>query len=277
MQYNGSHRRSVGTALEADCCYDALSKRISKTLIQDGQQLNVRYGWDGDRLVNETTDDISTTIIYEPDGFVPMARIEQALAEKEKDQATEEALTQLRNELIKHDLKVPDALKKDSGEIRISLFVTDHLGTPQRLLNEDGETVWEARPDDWGAAQNQKGVRQPIRFQGQWEDEESGLFYNRYRYYDPMQGRYVTQDPIGLNGGKQYYQYGFNQPTSFIDGIGLEAICPASPSVNDPSWKPYEGISDVFIVDMTDIWKLTENRLPMTRSQNVSTTKKECS
>ncbi|EAA3799293.1 RHS repeat-associated core domain-containing protein, partial [Salmonella enterica subsp. enterica] len=67
---------------------------------------------------------------------------------------------------------------------------------------------------------------QPIRFQGQYRDEESGLYYNRYRYYAPELGRYVTQDPIGLMGGINIYRYVRNNAISKIDPYGLiEAVC----------------------------------------------------
>ncbi|MFJ5539862.1 RHS repeat-associated core domain-containing protein [Vreelandella titanicae] len=74
-----------------------------------------------------------------------------------------------------------------------------------------------------GRGQNQRAVRnvtQPIRFQGQWHDEESGLYYNRHRYYDPQQGRYISQDPIGLQGGTNLYGYVTN-PTGAVDPLGL--------------------------------------------------------
>ena len=70
---------------------------------------------------------------------------------------------------------------------------------------------------------NEQGVRQPIRFQGQWLDEESGFYYNRYRYYDPGQGRYITQDPIGLKGGLNVYSYP-TDPVGCIDPWGLVDI-----------------------------------------------------
>ncbi|MBD3895312.1 RHS repeat-associated core domain-containing protein, partial [Halomonas sp. ML-15] len=54
-------------------------------------------------------------------------------------------------------------------------------------------------------------------------DEESGLYYNRHRYYDPQQGRYISQDPIGLNGGTNLYGYVTN-PTGMVDPLGLEGI-----------------------------------------------------
>ena len=56
--------------------------------------------------------------------------------------------------------------------------------------------------------------------QGQYEDEETGLYYNRYRYYDPDVGRYVTQDPVGLEGGVNLYIYAPG-PTGWVDPLGL--------------------------------------------------------
>ncbi|EHX8469217.1 DUF4329 domain-containing protein, partial [Escherichia coli] len=63
-------------------------------------------------------------------------------------------------------------------------------------------------------------LQQLIRLPGQQYDEESGLYYNRHRYYDPLQGRYITQDPIGLKGGWNLYGYQLN-PISDIDPLGL--------------------------------------------------------
>ena len=78
--------------------------------------------------------------------------------------------------------------------------------------------------DVWGNAVdifNPYKLRQPIRMQGQHYDEESGLHYNRHRYYDPMQGRYITQDPIGLRGGWNLYAYPLD-PVLGRDPLGLE-------------------------------------------------------
>jgi RHS repeat-associated protein len=66
-------------------------------------------------------------------------------------------------------------------------------------------------------------VEQPIRFQGQYFDHESGLHYNRYRYYDPSIGRFVSQDPIGLTGGINNFIFGANS-TGWIDPLGLIGI-----------------------------------------------------
>ncbi|MDN7445615.1 RHS repeat-associated core domain-containing protein, partial [Burkholderia cepacia] len=64
-------------------------------------------------------------------------------------------------------------------------------------------------------------VRNPIRFQGQYHDHETGLHYNRFRYYDPMVGQYVSQDPIGLLGGINAYAYVNGNPLAYIDPLGL--------------------------------------------------------
>ncbi|MGG1949381.1 RHS repeat-associated core domain-containing protein [Trinickia sp. NRRL B-1857] len=63
-------------------------------------------------------------------------------------------------------------------------------------------------------------------FQGQQEDSETGLHYNRYRYYDPAIGRFVSMDPIKLAGGLNLYRYGPN-PVQWTDALGLSSgRCP---------------------------------------------------
>ncbi|MBS8663718.1 RHS repeat protein, partial [Escherichia coli] len=103
------------------------------------------------------------------------------------------------------------------------LYHCDHRGLPLALISEDGNTAWSAEYDEWGNQLNEENphhVYQPYRLPGQQHDEESGLYYNRHRYYDPLQGRYITQDPMGLKGGWNLYQYPLN-PLQQIDPIGL--------------------------------------------------------
>lgn len=75
----------------------------------------------------------------------------------------------------------------------------------------------------WGRVRGTKtrSVAQPLRFQGQYEDEETGLYYTRFRYYDPDCTRFLVQDPIRLSGGENLYVYGPN-PTGWIDPNGLK-------------------------------------------------------
>ncbi|RMO75329.1 hypothetical protein ALQ35_00691, partial [Pseudomonas fluorescens] len=68
-------------------------------------------------------------------------------------------------------------------------------------------------------------IDNPLRFQGQYFDAESGLHYNRHRYYNPDIGRYLTPDPVKLAGGINAYQY-VPSPTGWIDPLGLNS-CPS--------------------------------------------------
>ncbi|GKT19634.1 hypothetical protein AVHY2522_23190 [Acidovorax sp. SUPP2522] len=64
-------------------------------------------------------------------------------------------------------------------------------------------------------------MEQPLRFQGQYFDGETGLHYNRFRYYDPVTGRFIHQDPIDLEGGLNSFLYA-NNPLEWIDPVGLQ-------------------------------------------------------
>ena len=119
-------------------------------------------------------------------------------------------------------------LAKLQGE-DLYYVVTDHIGTPRELISEDGtRTAWRARLGLWGetealtrrAANDNTAPDCPIRFQGQWFDEESGLHYNRFRYYDPEAGQYLSRDPIGLAGGTRPQGY-VADPNGWVDPLGL--------------------------------------------------------
>jgi RHS repeat-associated protein len=99
--------------------------------------------------------------------------------------------------------------------------IADHLGTPQELVDQTGRIAWRADSTSWGSVSRISGADEmPIRFPGQWFDAESGLHYNRFRYYEPETGRYLSQDPIGLLGGFNLYAYGKN-PINWVDPFGL--------------------------------------------------------
>ncbi|HDC0057301.1 TPA: RHS domain-containing protein, partial [Escherichia coli] len=109
---------------------------------------------------------------------------------------------------------------------KIHLYHCDHRGLPLALVSTEGTTAWYAEYDEWGNQLNEENphqLQQLIRLSGQQYDEESGLYYNRHRYYDPLKGRYITQDPIGLKGGWNFYQYPLN-PISEIDPQGLNPL-----------------------------------------------------
>jgi RHS repeat-associated protein len=112
---------------------------------------------------------------------------------------------------------------EQTAKLTIQMYHCNHLGTPIALINTQGMIDWAVELDPWGNVLNEfnpKGIDQPIRMQGQQIDRESGLFYNRHRYYDPAMGRYITQDPIGLHGGINLYGY-VKDPNGWIDPLGL--------------------------------------------------------
>ncbi|WP_423236943.1 RHS repeat-associated core domain-containing protein, partial [Citrobacter portucalensis] len=108
-------------------------------------------------------------------------------------------------------------------ERTLHLYHCDHRGLPLALIRQDGAISWRAEYDEWGNVlreDNPHNLQQLIRLPGQQYDEESGLHYNRHRYYNPGQGRYTTQDPIGLEGGWNLYSYPLDPITS-LDPLGL--------------------------------------------------------
>lgn len=101
--------------------------------------------------------------------------------------------------------------------------MNDPIGRPVELLDENGKQVWSANFKLWGLTDeiSVNDVKCPVRFQGQWFDEESGLHYNRFRYYDPQTGRFISPDPIRTQGSLNLYWY-VNSPISDIDPFGLD-------------------------------------------------------
>jgi RHS repeat-associated protein len=114
--------------------------------------------------------------------------------------------------------------KKHTFE-QIYYYHNDHLGTPQKLTNATGSVVWAIDYLPFGQAEITVGtIENNIRFAGQYYDSETGLHYNYHRYYNPAIGRYLTPDPIGLEGGINPYIYVQNNPVNAVDLFGLEAF-----------------------------------------------------
>ena len=141
------------------------------------------YVWDGDELVHEVNASAApTTWVFEPGTFAPLAKVD--------------------------------------GDKRYAV-VADHLGTPTALLDEAGKLAWKAQLDVYGVARAEAMETScPWRWPGQYEDDETGLYYNRFRYYDPETGRYVSQDPLRLDGSVELYSY-VPDPCVWVDPFGL--------------------------------------------------------
>ncbi|APV38890.1 type IV secretion protein Rhs [Pseudomonas frederiksbergensis] len=194
-RYDGQHRLVGVTTPDgrsASYRYDAFGRRISKTV--DGK--TTEFFWQGDHLIAESSREHYRSYVYEPGTFRPLAML---------------------------DGKGPD-------QACPFYYQLDHLGTPQELTDYSGDIVWSATYNAYGqvtrlAFGGGEQLEQPLRFQGQYFDAESGLHYNRHRYYDPEVGRYLTPDPIKLAGGLNQYQYTPN-PTGWVDPLGLSGSCP---------------------------------------------------
>ena len=108
-------------------------------------------------------------------------------------------------------------------------MVTDYLGTPTEMYDEAGALAWQAQLDIYGVARASVGAKGdcPFRWPGQYEDEETGLYWNRFRYYDPERGGYLSKDPIGLRGGLEPYGYVWD-PLGETDVFGLSCSSDAA-------------------------------------------------
>ncbi|EEW1993851.1 TPA: RHS repeat protein [Escherichia coli] len=225
------------------------------------------YGWDGDRLTTVQTQQTRIQTVYQPGSFTPLLRIETENGEqaKARHRSLAEVLQEDTGVTLPAELSVmlgrlerelrAGAVSAESEawlaqcgltaeqmaaqleaeyipERKLHLYHCDHRGLPLALISPEGETAWQGEYDEWGnllGETSAQQLQQPYRLPGQQYDEESGLYYNRNRYYDPLQGRYITQDPIGLRGEWNLYKYPLN-PVRFIDSLGLKFHVNGDPS-----------------------------------------------
>ncbi|WP_442966345.1 RHS repeat-associated core domain-containing protein [Pseudomonas sp. p50(2008)] len=179
----------VGGKLESTGAYryDSLGRRVAKVSEVNGVTEQKHFLWQGLRMLREEAPGQSSLYVYEPGSYAPLARVDQ----------------------------------EEGGEQTLYYFHTDQIGTPLEMTDREGQVVWQATYKAWGAVErlDVNVVEQNLRFQGQYFDDETGLHYNTFRYYDPEVGRFTTQDPIGLFGGDNLYQYAPNT-NGWIDPLG---------------------------------------------------------
>lgn len=240
---------------------------------RSGRERRSFYGWDGDRLVHAEHRDPAgerqvVHTVYEPGSFTPMlqlstggeaapaglaalaaeagdARMQQALHQafdalpREMREQMEAQARRLQREGLPAAARALDAkpLAEPARAVTVRHYHCDHLGTPQALSDEVGRLVWLADCDPWGRLlheHNPQRISQPIRLPGQHHDAETGLSYNRHRYYDAALGSYTSQDPIGLAGGIAPFAYAQQNPLQYTDPMGLYADATAAlPGLGD--------------------------------------------
>ncbi|MBN1207045.1 MAG: hypothetical protein JXB05_19325 [Myxococcaceae bacterium] len=181
--------------------YDAFARRTRKALVRIGQddheivEEETRYAWDGHALIHEDSSEKGVTTWYwQPSTFTPAA-------------------------------------KEKAGEIWP--IVPDHLGTPAELIGESGQVVWKMRLQSLEAPSFEVGAADdcPWRWPGQYEDPETGLRYNRWRYFDASTERYISRDPLGLQAGLQVFGY-VPDPTVAQDPLGLAGCLTMDPGAS---------------------------------------------
>ncbi len=175
--------------------YNPLGLRIGKTIYTEKGEAHTRFSYAPDtRLLAEQSDTKTTHYIWL--GNQPIAAIEMEQNGKAKP--------------------------------AIHYLHADHLHTPRVATDSAGNIVWRWRSDAFGTTPAEtdpdgdgQHVDIALRFPGQYHDEESGLYYNVFRYYDPATGRYTQTDPIGLLGGMNSFAYAESGPLKKHDPLGL--------------------------------------------------------
>jgi RHS repeat-associated protein len=191
--------------------YDPLGRRIAKQhLTADGQAIeHAAFTWDGPVLAEQATRTPRvhevTTWEHRPGTFTP--------------------LTQSRQTTLR------DAPQQEIDE-RFHAIITDLTGTPTELISPDGTLAGHQQHTLWGGtAWHPAGAATPLRFPGQYADEETGLHYNFHRYYDPVTASYLTPDPLGLAPAPNPHTYVRN-PHVLVDPLGLD---PGNANPNGPT------------------------------------------
>ncbi|WP_346882957.1 DUF6531 domain-containing protein [uncultured Algibacter sp.] len=234
--------------------YDALGRRTAKIVTQvnmrsshplgemsKGQRGTItRFVWDGNVPLHEWQYNVADRpkLFVNEKGDIELDSEEPVPNEKSKSQLT--------TWVFEHGSFAPQA--KIVGNKKYSI-ICDYLGTPVQAFDEQGENVWECELDIYGKVRSIEGSKTfiPFRYQGQYEDEETGLYYNRYRYYSSDTGGYISQDPIGLAGSNpNFYAYVLDS-NSWIDQYGLDC--------NKAKWGKNNYAKDGEMSAIDHIWK----------------------
>ena len=191
--------------------------------------------WDGNRQIQEYTDEQIFTTVYEQSSLEPVARVVQLASHIEQKRLADIAYETRRFVRIGESEETINQRIADKSQplINIYHYHCNHLGTPQELSDENGNIIWLSYDRAWGGSFDtiykqqfidnwaiNESELQPFKFQGQSLDVETGLHYNRFRYYDSDVGMFISRDPIGLLGGLNVFAYAPN-PVHWIDPWGL--------------------------------------------------------
>lgn len=191
---------------------------LAKVVRPDGKEVTFEY----DALGRRLSKSFGTTVTrWVWNGNVPLHQWKQRRSYSREENAwlAEEERKERTLWLFEEESFVPAAMIKEG---RAYSILTDHLGTPTEAYDADGNEVWSRTLDMNGEVIEETGNvgMIPFLFQGQYYDRETGLAYNRFRYYSPQMGMYISQDLIGL-AGRILNLYGYVDNTNvWIDVFG---------------------------------------------------------
>ena len=199
--------------------YDPLGRRLFKETA--GQRM--WFGWDGDALAFDWVPACAVPPATPEADWQPGPRtVSGRLSPTATPPAREQS--QVREFVYQPGTFEPAFMLLELGDhsAQVLHYVNDPNGCPVRVVDDAGAVRWAARYSAWGRVESLSvsDVDNPIRLQGQYEDGETGLYYNRYRYYDPHAGRFVSQDPLGMAAGSNPYRAGANVH-QWTDPLGL--------------------------------------------------------
>ena len=199
--------RAFGAGWRYDWQSDGMLSRVVRP---DSKEVSFAYDALG-RRTEKTYEGVTTHFVW--DGNVPLHEWQEVAADAGKADVT--------TWLFEQNTFIPAAKLAANGES--FSIVSDYLGTPLQAFDNNGNKVWEQELDIFGRKKrkgNNNSSFIPFKYQGQYEDIETGLYYNRFRYYDSCTGNYISQDPIGLAGGNPTLYAYVKATTCYLDIFG---------------------------------------------------------
>ena len=194
--------------------YDA-SNRISEVQDKDGNPIaSYQYDPFGRRIVKTTPGNNTTVYLYSDEGLMAEATASGSIATEYGWQP---------GNLWGTDPLYIKTTKTNGTSPEVFYYQNDHLGTPQKAVDTQGNIVWEMKAQAFGetTVAPSSTITSNLRFPGQYEDLETNAHYNYFRDYRPRAGRYDQEDPIALDGGINIYIYANGIPINHTDPIGL--------------------------------------------------------
>ncbi|MFZ3557637.1 DUF6531 domain-containing protein [Streptomyces sp. BH055] len=201
--------------------YDPMGRRTAKYRTgEEGVPVEaVYFSWDGTSLAEESTSRTGVTVTWDHDGNRPLTQYERRLTRADGQ-----------------------SLPQDEVDSRFFAMVTDLVGTPTELVDEQGEIAWHTRSTVWGTTTWNRDATAytPLRFPGQYADPETGLYYNFFRHYDPETARFASPDPLGLSPAPNPVAY-VDSPMTWADPLGLapcsdQELLTATQKAADENW-----------------------------------------